>query len=909
MDENMQLCRICISNSECATMIPIFGEDLLWKKITMLADVKIEKGDTLPQQVCIVCAKAAISACMFKKKCEDADNFFRHHLQMMRKMENLQRGGADVITISEGSDNDPNDDNMNLANRHLLTSNNPSLQIMNGNSSNSGVGGGQLDQIDNKNNYDMNSIRMMMSNYLLEQQTREADAMASVNGYHNEGGGFAAPPCDVSMDDDQLPLIPEIELITPNDEETTVNRQEIANSQGQGYQCSICYQIFVRKFLLKDHMQSCHGRSPPVYECTNCRKSYLYKRFLEKHIRRGRCVKKRRNQTRPMECTDCHVLFPTGHHLGWHKRTGCPSRASKVPLQQLFKQNIVQYNNFPKPLIPPRKPDNALFMQNKRILPNSSKRKGRTRIKLDAKKIALAKILILKEATTTQIAQELDISRTFAWRLRKNLVNGVSLHERFIDPPAEEKAECINQTGPIVPQMSQVENQQINLGITNEQNDEIKPENAENIVEIKQEIQDDDEDKEEEDDNDDDTEDDSDDDDDSSDSDSDSDDDDEDDDDNDDEQEDDPNKSKTEQINLHGDEQTIKLEQNYQSSYTNSGHNHMQQQIEQTNYNGVTQNASEKEMPPLNQMNVHNEKNNSDSDEEDGEDNDDDDEEDDDDDDEGEDSDEEDEGADKVEDNESHMQRYKQHLMQSLPSVFHIPQTGFPQPVNLSIKSVQSQHNALTATTKKPRKPNVFIDDEKYATAKILVSQNSSTMEIARQLNVSQMTAWKLRDAIVKGIPLSYRSKRETRPKPPEKPQKPEASSTPKEKMPRRRLKAADRELRDREITREILEMIKEDSNIQYWKISAKLADKGYAISPSSVCQKLKALGIHRRWKPGDKPPILDMDSLKTNNSGGGGIGGGAGGFGGGTSTDSFEFNNEHQFELGGAHFLSAFTH
>lgn len=43
----------------------------------------------------------------------------------------------------------------------------------------------------------------------------------------------------------------------------------------------------------------------------------------------------------------------------------------------------------------------------------------------------------------------------------------------------------------------------------------------------------------------------------------------------------------------------------------------------------------------------------------------------------------------------------------------------------------------------------------------MLVGQNASTMEIAKALNVSQMTAWKLRDAIIKGVPLSYRSKRD----------------------------------------------------------------------------------------------------------------------------------------------------
>ena len=83
-----------------------------------------------------------------------------------------------------------------------------------------------------------------------------------------------------------------------------------------------------------------------------------------------------------------------------------------------------------------------------------------------------------------------------------------------------------------------------------------------------------------------------------------------------------------------------------------------------------------------------------------------------------------------------------------------------------TIHFLQSRETPTPATTcqaKKPRKPNVFIDDEKYAMAKTLVAQNASTMEIARALNVSQMTAWKVRDAIVKGLPLSYRNKRDGR--------------------------------------------------------------------------------------------------------------------------------------------------
>jgi len=308
---------------------------------------------------------------------------------------------------------------------------------------------------------------------------------------------------------------------------------------------------------------------------------------------------------------------------------------------------------------------------------------------------------------------------------------------------------------------------------------------------------------------------------------------------------------------------------------------------------------------------------------------------------------------------------------------------------------------SISKHSKKPRKPNVFIDDEKYAMAKVLVAQDASTMEIAKALNVSQMTAWKVRDAIVKGLPLSYRNKREARgpmvtstdltaafkeeqhqqqqlrelrelqelqeqhmkqqqleqlqqqqqqmqliqrqqmkqqaqqqlqslenqEQQQQQPQQQHQATNSLNNIsinsnnnnninnnnnPRKRLKAYEREVRDKEITKEILELIREDSNIQYWKVSAKLAEKGYAVSPSSVCQKLKSMGIHRRWKPGDKPPpILEMDHLKqtatTTTTNTATTNGGMLSSNNVSSADE-SCETQHQFEMGGGHFLSAFS-
>lgn len=154
----------------------------------------------------------------------------------------------------------------------------------------------------------------------------------------------------------------------------------------------------------------------------------------------------------------------------------------------------------------------------------------------------------------------------------------------------------------------------------------------------------------------------------------------------------------------------------------------------------------------------------------------------------------------------------------------------------------------LEKREKKARKPNVFINDEMYERAKELIVQNMSTLEIARHLNISQMTAWKLRDAITKGIKLTFREKQ---------PKKQENSDTTMARENRvalkKKVKAQERLERDKEISKEILNIVNEDMSIQYWKISEKLSQKGYSLSTSSVCQKLKAMGIRRRFKCHEK--------------------------------------------------------
>lgn len=413
---------------------------------------QISKNDTLPQQVCVNCAKTAISACLFKKKCEDADNFYRQQL-LIKKIEEGHSGsgsgnelkpedatvkareeGTDEAQVkrrssasaasssssgsgsgssssgsgssSSSSDDDDDEDNETNPNPNHNANANANGQVeehvtraQNGHGQLNGNLAEHEQQEAEEGNEDAMERQQQQRQQLdeegaleqrLEQQQQQQErhedgempehlAFNSIrlmqeymqqrmNKFPNGGSRGSTGHLPDAMehelehelyeqqrrehehdgdeddeDDDEemsLPLIPEIELITPSDDASgmlagagndTDGGHGLPNGVGsitgagvgvggvggaggavaaagmlhggvagggmRGFQCPHCFLIFEMKQILKAHMQSVHGAPGPVYECTNCRKTYFYKRFLEKHIRRGRCVKKRRNQT------------------------------------------------------------------------------------------------------------------------------------------------------------------------------------------------------------------------------------------------------------------------------------------------------------------------------------------------------------------------------------------------------------------------------------------------------------------------------------------------------------------------------------------------------------------------------------------------------------------------------------
>lgn len=290
--------------------------------------------------MCITCAKNTISACLFKKKCEDADNFYRQQL-LIRKIES-KSDQKDIVESDDDDDDDAIDNKIQNGQihrdpshksddgqeeeeaiqnyKHLHQQMNGELRhiLENGNNENHV----QTDDHDvvceddgeiksaggQKPAFDFHSIRLMHE--YMQQHLSKLNGMQGNNIGVSDEEAAEGTGSDTDQDDDDgpLPLIPEIELITPSEDGgagacitngtvPVVDATKAGVAPMRAYQCPHCFQIFEMKQILKAHMQSVHGLSGPVYECTNCKKTYFYKRFLEKHIRRGRCVKKRRNQT------------------------------------------------------------------------------------------------------------------------------------------------------------------------------------------------------------------------------------------------------------------------------------------------------------------------------------------------------------------------------------------------------------------------------------------------------------------------------------------------------------------------------------------------------------------------------------------------------------------------------------
>lgn len=123
-----------------------------------------------------------------------------------------------------------------------------------------------------------------MSNFEQPSEVHEIDDETSSSSSSEEDDDDSDDDEEEDDDDnseEDLPLIPEIELVTPN-EDNGQNEEDDEEEEDEP-----------RVPFTENHVEG-HVVS---YECSTCKKTYLNRRFMEKHVRRGRCIKKRKNQT------------------------------------------------------------------------------------------------------------------------------------------------------------------------------------------------------------------------------------------------------------------------------------------------------------------------------------------------------------------------------------------------------------------------------------------------------------------------------------------------------------------------------------------------------------------------------------------------------------------------------------
>lgn len=112
----------------------------------------------------------------------------------------------------------------------------------------------------------------------------------SINFSHEiedeDGEDGESSSSDNDEDDENLLLIPEIELVTLNeDEQSEDDSGDSDDEEDEDGKPSVPFT----ENQVDGHVVS--------YECSTCKKTYLNRRFMEKHVRRNRCMQKRKNQT------------------------------------------------------------------------------------------------------------------------------------------------------------------------------------------------------------------------------------------------------------------------------------------------------------------------------------------------------------------------------------------------------------------------------------------------------------------------------------------------------------------------------------------------------------------------------------------------------------------------------------
>ena len=100
-----------------------------------------------------------------------------------------------------------------------------------------------------------------------------------------------------------------------------VEKQKLAESGENIYNCLECEKSFPRSSNLKRHVQYKHNREGKIYNCLECEKSFQLSISLKQHVKYAHSTDKA-YQNEPMIyiCTSCKSPYPSSSDLQKHMK-------------------------------------------------------------------------------------------------------------------------------------------------------------------------------------------------------------------------------------------------------------------------------------------------------------------------------------------------------------------------------------------------------------------------------------------------------------------------------------------------------------------------------------------------------------------------------------------------------------
>lgn len=310
MKISKNVCRACMGETD--TLVDLFADirdptmdEPEMKLSHMLAQCinrPVERGDLLPQYICLSCVMAAQNAFRFKWKCE-------------RSYQNL----CGLLNKQGRLDQDPNQETQLQENVAMDSDQKETPQT-------------KIQEIRESVQEESSSI----PNHYRKPTSREGHQ----NNTPNEDFGHKLDPANGTQKTGGDPKL--MQPVNTRRRANKLQRQVRCDANGN-YKCPHCPKRFYSQTQLRSHISElCHTCpycpraysnrrslrrhllshvSKPTHKCPNCSKAFMRKDHLKKHLHTH-------DFEGPLSCSECSAVFIEDIHLEIHQREHLPKELS-----------------------------------------------------------------------------------------------------------------------------------------------------------------------------------------------------------------------------------------------------------------------------------------------------------------------------------------------------------------------------------------------------------------------------------------------------------------------------------------------------------------------------------------------------------------------------------------------------